>query len=279
MLKPNRLTGAAATFAAFCLLVLPATPAAAAPGDAPAAVSAAPKDAPKDEAATTIDPGAVAALTRMGDFIAGIKQFELIAETTVETVLRGGHQVEIGGVVHYWVKRPDRLRIDAVTDTLHRQFFFDGKSFTAVVPSEAFFARTDAKAGIRETLAFAAQDLDIELPLADLFDWGTPDAPIKHFQRGFYVGPALIGGLRTDHYALIGKDFDFEVWIQQGDVPLPLKISIVDHKVQGSPRFSARLIWSNAPFGDEVFTFTPGKDVAQIPFARRTAAPADKGGK
>ncbi len=275
MLKPNRLTGAATALAVLCLLVpTGAAPARAAP--------------PQDKAATTIDPAALAALARMGDFIAGIKRFELVAETTVETVLRGGHQVEIGGVVHYWASRPDRLRIDAVTDTLHRQFFFDGKTFTAVVPAEGFFARAAARPTIRETLALAAQDLDIEVPLADLFDWGTPDAPIKHFERGFYVGPALVGGLRTDHYAFIGKDFDFEVWIQQGDTPLPLKLSIVDRRVEGSPRFSARLIWSNAPFSDDVFTFSPGKDVAEIAFARSAsvkpaagnpAAPAAKGDK
>jgi len=268
MLSFNRLIRTVAATAVVGLL--------AGTGTLPAA--AAPPDATEDRAAATIDPAAVAALTRMGEHLASLKSFELTAHTTIETVLRGGHQVEIGGEVHYWVAKPDRVRIDSETDTVSRQYFYDGKTFTIVAPIEGYFAQTPGKTGIRETLAFAAQTLDVELPLADLFDWGTPDSPLSLFERGFYVGTAKIEGTLTEHYALIGKDFTFEVWIQQGDVPLPLKMALVDHKAAGDPRFSAVLSWKpDAAIPNDVFTFSPGKDVARIEFAKPAAAP--KGGQ
>lgn len=279
MLHPKGLMKAAAALALAGLVT----------GTGVSVSRAAPPDQMEDKAATTIDPGATAALTRMGDYLATLKTFELTAKTTIEVSLKDAHQVEIGGLVHYWVKRPNLVRIDAATDTVARQYVFDGKTLTIVAPNQGYYAQTEGKGSIADTLAFAAQSLNIEVPLADLFAWGTNASPLSQFDRGFYVGPAKIDGTATDHYALIGKDLDLEVWIQQGDVPLPLKMALVDRRVPGSPRFSAQLAWvPAATVDDSVFTFTPSKELARITFAKPNAAapnapgaPADapKGGK
>jgi hypothetical protein len=277
MLHPKGLMKAAAAFAVASLVSGIGVPLAA----------AAPPDQMEDKAAATMDPGAAAALTRMGDYIAGLKSFELTAKTTIEVALKEGHQVEIGGLVHYWVKRPDHVRIDSETDMVSRQYFFDGKTLTVVAPLNGYFAQTEAKGSVGDTLAYAAQTLNIEVPLADLFAWGTDTTPLKQFDRGFYVGTVKIEGTATEHYALIGKDLDLEVWIQQGDVPLPLKMALVDRRAPGSPRFTAQLAWvPAATIPDDIFTFTPSKDVARISFAKPaekpapgTPADAPKGGK
>lgn len=250
-------------------------------GGLAAPAAAAPPDGTKDAAARTIDPGAVAALTRMSGYLAGLKSFELTADTTMEAVLRDGHQVEVGGTVRYWVRRPDRIRIDSETDAVTRQYFYDGKTFTLVAPLDGYFARAEAKPTVRETLAFAAQALDVELPLADLMDWGSDTPPLKLFERGFYVGTAKVGGVATEHYALIGKDLDLEVWIQQGDRPLPLKMAIVDRKAPGNPRFTARLAWTpDVQIPDETFSFKPTQDQTAIAFGRLKPGPKDgKAGK
>lgn len=246
-------------------------------GGLAAPAAAAPPDGRTDAAAQTVDPAATAALARMSRYLAGLRTFELTADTTLEAVLRDGHQVEVGGTVRYLVKQPDRLRIDSRTDALTRQYFYDGKTFTLVAPEDGYFAQVPARPTARETLAFAAQVLDVELPLADLFAWSSAEPPIGLFRRGFYVGTAEIGGVPTEHYALIGDDLDFEVWIQQGDAPLPLKLAIVDRKAPGNPRFSARLAWKpDAAISDDAFTFEPGKDLARIAFGKaRQQRPRD----
>lgn len=267
MLHPKRLIGAMAALSVAALVATAGAPRA----------TAAPTPQMEDQAAAAMDPGVAAALVRMGEYLAGLKSFELTARTTIEVALKDGHQVEVGGLVHYWVKPPDRVRIDSETDAVSRQYFFDGKTFTVVAPRDGYFAQTAGKGSIRDTLAFAAQTLNIELPLADLFDWGTPETPLGQFQRGFYVGAAKIDGTATEHYALIGKDLDFEVWIQRGDVPLPLKMALVDRRAPGSPRFSAVLSWMpDATIPDDVLTFAPGKDLARIQFAKPDGKPAGK---
>lgn len=260
-----------AALAMAALAIGAAGPAGAAPPNKPAKAV--------DQSANVVDPGALAAVTKMGEYLAGLKSFELKAETTVEVVLRRGHQVEVGGEVQYFVRRPDRLRINSTTDTLTRQYFYDGTSLTVVAPVESYFAQAKVKPTIRETLAQAAQELNIELPLADLFDWGTDVAPQKQFQRGFYVGESKVRGVLADHYAFAGKDFGWEVWIKAGDTPLPLKMSVVDYKAPGAPRFTAVLSWTpDAQIPDDTFVFTPG-DLKKIEFAKPATKPSPKGGK
>lgn len=262
MLQSNRLIRAVAACATAGLVL----------GSGLAPARAAPPPPEQDQAAAAIDPAAVAALTHMGEYLATLKSFELTAATTIEVELRGGTQVEIGGLSHYWVKRPNQLRIDSETDATRRQYFFDGKTFTIVAPLQGYFAQVEGKATIRETLAFAAQNLNVEVPLADLFDWSTPQTPLEQFQRGFFVGTAKINGVMTEHYALMGKDLGLEIWIQQGDVPLPVKMALVDHRTKGDPRFTAVLDWKpDATIDEALFTFTPPKDVAKITFAQPAA--------
>lgn len=246
-------------------------------GGAPAA--AAPPGPGKNQSAAAIDPAVVTGLTAIGKYLAGLTRFEFTADTTIETVLRGGHQVEIGGTVHYFVQFPGHVRVDSETDTVKRQYFLDGKTFTIVAPAEGYYGQVPAKPTIRDTLIDAAQTLDVELPLADLYEWSDPATALKPFHRGFAVGTAKVDGVATDHYVLLGRNVDVEFWVQQGDTPLPLKIALVDHRVHGSPRFSARLKWVTAPtFGDDVFTFTPGKEVVRIEVLKPEAT-TGKGGK
>lgn len=248
-------------------------------GGAGSPAAAAPPGPGKNRSVVAIDPAVVTALTAMGKYLSGLTTFEFTADTTIETVLRGGHQVEIGGTVHYFVKLPDRVRVDSATDTVKRQYFLDGKTFTIVAPADGYYGQVPARPTVRETLIDAAQTLDVELPLADLYEWTNPAAALKPFHRGFSVGPAKVDGAAADHYVLIGRDVDVEFWIQQGDTPLPLKIALVDHRIYGSPRFTARLKWvTNPTFGDDVFTFTPGKEVVRIEVLKPAAA-AGKGGK
>jgi hypothetical protein len=70
------------------------------------------------------------------------------------------------------------------------------------------------------------------------------------------------------HYAFREPEVDWEVWIQDGDQPLPRKLSIVDRTDPSHPTFTARLSWTiNPTFKDSDFTFTPGADAKKIQLA------------
>lgn len=250
-LKADRL---AATTATFLLLV----------------AGAMAKDPPPEP---RIEPASVEALKSMGKHLQELKTFSLRATTTTEVVLDNDQKLEIGGTATYEVRRPDRLRIDLATDSVHGELVYDGKTIVYASPDQNVYAQVPAPPTIKDTLSEAAQKYNLAFPLADLFSWGTDDAPLDLIKEGFLVGHAFVNGKEAEHWAYRGVDQDAEVWIATEGAPLPLKISLVDKDDLTRPRITSVLEWTeNATIGEDVFSFKPANGASKIKFLAEGAA-------
>jgi hypothetical protein len=224
-----------------------------------------------------LDPESIAALKRMGRYLVSLRSFEVEATISIEYVLDNNQKILSGGTSRYRVRRPDRLRIDLSTDVLDRVFQYDGKDLVVTAPNEKFFSRLAAKPTVRETLAWAAQTFGIEVPLADLFDWGTADASEADIREGFYVGKSRVGGIECEHWAFRQADADWEIWIRTGDAPLPLKLSIVNTTDPALPRYEAVLSWTeSSEFPDDIFTQAVVPDAKRIDFLPLAPGPGQR---
>jgi hypothetical protein len=261
-----------ATLAAAAAVSAPvgATRAAEAPATAPAptadqpAQAAAPAPAAQPSA-PVIDPDSIAALKRMGAYLRTLTKFEIRTDTTIDLVTAGGQNVQVGGNGLYKVQRPDKLRIEIKTTRKSRTFVYDGKKFSIYTPALDYYATVDAPPTIRATLDEVRDKFGISLPLDDLFRWSDPNGGSDNLDSGIVVGPATIDGVDADQYAFREGDIDWQVWIQRGDRPLPLKLVITDRSDSARPTYSARLTWNLAPtFSATDFVFQPDKDAKAI---------------
>ena len=244
---------------------------------APKAQPQAPKVQPPAAKEPAVDPASIAALRRMGEHLVSLRTFQIEASISIEYVLDNNQKILSGGTSLYRVRRPDRLRIDLSTDVLDRIFQYDGKHLVVTAPREKFYARLEAKPTVRETLAWAAQTFGIEVPLADLFDWGTPQASEASIREAFRVGTARIGGVECVHWAFREDEIDWEIWIRTSGTPLPLKLSIVNTADAALPRYEAVLAWTeSAEFPDDLFIHTPTDDVRRIEFLPLAPGPRQR---
>lgn len=224
--------------------------------------------------AAVIDPEAIRALQEMGTFLRSLKAFEVRSENTTDQVLATGQKIQFAGVVRYQVRLPDRLRADAVTDRKHQQFFYDGTSLTLYRPRTTYYATVPAPSTIQKTLEVAEQRYGLELPLADLFFWGTDKAGVDDIKAAMVVGPSKIGDAICDHYAYRQDDVDWQLWIQKGATPLPRKLVITTTQEPAQPQHVAVLTWNLSPkLDDTAFTFKPPAGAHKIPI-RTVDAPA-----
>lgn len=222
--------------------------------DEPAAAPAVPTQA------QAIDPAAIRALARMGNYLRSLKSFSLQANDSTEELLGSGRKVQLLTTVELQARKPDRLRADVMTDRKARTIFYDGKNFTVYAPETGYYATVAAPPTIGEVLTAVEDKYDIEFPLADLFHWGE-DTDAAAIQAATVVGTSKINGQVADHYAFSQEDVDWEVWIAQGDTPLPLRYVITTKDEEGQPQYVANLTWDiQAKLDDAVFSFTPGKD-------------------
>ena len=223
--------------------------------------------------APAVDPDAISALQKMGEFLRNQQNFSVQARMTTDDVLKSGQKVQFGATVDLKVRRPDRLRMDIVGDRRNERVFYDGKTFTVFGDRVNFFATFPAPGTLAELKA-VLEKRGFELPLADLFYFGMNKDDTASITRATRVGAANVEGFMCDHYAFHQKDVDWELWIEQGGRPLPRKMVITTTTEPSKPQHSTVMNWDlGAKFDDSIFTFVPPATAHQIEFDtdRKTA--------
>jgi hypothetical protein len=222
-----------------------------------------------------VDPRAVEALKAMSTYLQTLQTFRLVSEGSLDVITVQDQKVQLDMVTTYQVRRPGGIRIDWVSDQKNRQFYYDGSKFTLVAPTLNYYATTDAPATNREFLDALYEKTGIELPLTDLFRWADADHAddIALLTSAFSVGTATLDGVKTDHWAYRTDDYDWELWMEQGDKPLPRKFVLIDRTDPTLPAFTARLTWQVNPTLDPAaFTYVPAADAIAISFNTPQAA-------
>lgn len=217
--------------------------------------------------ADIIDPKSIDAIKAMGAYLAGLKTIDLSTRFEADLELDNDQNIEIGGTTHYLAERPNKLKAEVKTDLGERSFLFDGKSLYVVAPQKAVYGQLDdVGPTIKDMLDQVQTYSKIDLPISDLFAWGTSDDPAALIAEGFLVGPATVDGKAATHWAYRSEDKDFELWIADGDKPLPLKMSIVDATDEHRPRTEVTLSWNETPqIADTDFVFSPPSGAKEIP--------------
>src|SRR5882724_5037970 len=126
------------------------------------ACSLAAQSTPAQKSARDIDPGAMAALDKMGTYLRTLKAFQVKAGTTTEDVLDNGQKIQTDGVVDLLAVKPNQLRVEVKADDKHRLFLYDGRSFTIWAALVNYYATVPAPPTIGELADKLAEKFDIE---------------------------------------------------------------------------------------------------------------------
>jgi hypothetical protein len=222
---------------------------------------------------TGVEPQAEKLLRRMSDYLAGRQQFSLKAESTLEAVLTSGQKLQYDSPATLMVSRPNKLRAHRKGDLANQEFFYDGKTLTLYNPRENLYATTAAPATLDETLDFAREKLDILAPAAELLYKNAAEKMLKEASAGFVVGQSIVAGVKCSHLAFRGAEVDWQIWIEDGDKPLPRKFMITTKQISGAPQFTVLIrSWDVATkLSNQEFTFTPPKGAKKIEFLKLTA--------
>lgn len=242
-----------------CMLMLAATlvsPHVFAQASAPVAASA---------ATNPVDPDAVAALQKMGAYLQSLKRFSVTTHLTGERVLEDGQKLQHTAKAEIDVDRPNKIRADLSSARNEREIVFNGKDVTLYTPAQKYYSTVAFDGTIGALADKLNENYGVELPLSDLFVWGTPNASTDQFESAMYAGQDYIGNTLCDHYAFRQKNVDWQVWIGAGAKPLPYKIVITRRDDDARPQSVSVLDWStNAGFKDAEFTFRPPAGAKKI---------------
>ena len=215
--------------------------------------------------ASAVDPASIQALKDMGAFLQALKRFRVSTELTGERVLADGQKLQHTATADMDVERPNKIRALMHSARSEREIVYDGKTVTLYTPAQKYYSTVEFTDTIGKLIERLEERYGVELPLADLFLWGTPAAPVDKIESAMNAGQDFVGDDLCDHYAFRQAKADWQIWITTGSRPLPRKVVITSRTDEARPQSVSLIDWNLKPtFKDTVFKFTPPKGASKI---------------
>jgi len=215
--------------------------------------------------ANAVDPASIQALKDMGAYLLTLNRFHVSTGLTGEVVLADGQKLMHTATADMDVDRPNKLRARMFSARSEREIFYNGKVATLYTPAQKYYSTVAFSENLLGFVRKLEERYAVQVPLTDLFLWGTADAPLDKIDSAMNAGQDFIGKDLCDHYAFRQGKIDWQVWIATGSNPLPRKIVITNRDDEARPQSVSLLDWNLKPtFTDAVFTFTPPKGTSKI---------------
>jgi hypothetical protein len=220
---------------------------------------------PAQQAASAVDPASVQALKDMGAFLQTLKRFRVSVELTGERVLADGQKLQHIATAYLEVDRPNRIRAVMNSARSHRELFYDGATVTLYTPAQKYYSTVAFSGTLAELVNKLEEAFGVQIPLSDLFIWGTAAAPVDKIQSAMNAGQDFVDEELCDHYAFRQEQLDWQVWIAGGGRPLPRKIVVTYRGDDARPQSTSLIDWNLKPmFKDAAFKFVPPQGATKI---------------
>jgi hypothetical protein len=229
---------------------------------------------------SSIEPKADKVLRDMGSLLAGRKQISFNAHAIGDQYTAEGQKVQYAKNQKVLLRRPNMLAVDVTGDLEELAFRYDGKRVTLYNPRTRSWGSAGAPASIDETLDMLADKYGMPLPLADVVFADPYKCLTENVRSGQYLGDGWVFDAKCHHLAFRQSAVDWQIWVEQGERPLPRKIVITFKESPGHPQYTAFLSnWNlSADAPDSAFTFTAPAGAKQVEFAPQAPTPRDDAG-
>ncbi len=220
-------------------------------------------------AATPIDPKADALLRAVAAHMQSLTAFSVTEKSLVDRVFPNGQKVAFSHKTAIKVSRPDKLRAEANGDDVSGTWVQNGTAFQVYNANSKAYVALDVPPRLAAALDMAMAQLRLVGPMVDLL----ADDPYKSMMEGVleavYVGQSEVDGKPCHHLALRQLTQDFELWIDAGKTPWPLRLAVTDKTLHGNPRTLVEYTdWKTVShFPAKTFAFTPPPDAVRVKLA------------
>jgi hypothetical protein len=215
--------------------------------------------------ASAVDPASIQVLKDMGAFLQTLKRFGVSTELTGERVLADGQKLQHTATADMDVERPNKIRALMHSPRSERELVYDGNTVTLYTPAQKYYSLIEFTDTIGKLIERLEERYGVEIPLADLFLWGTPAASVDKIESAMNAGQDFVDDDLCDHYAFRQAKADWQIWITTGSRPLPRKVVITSRTDEARPQSVSLIHWNLKPtFKDTVFKFTPPNGASKV---------------
>ncbi len=216
--------------------------------------------------AQDLEPNTTEVLQFMSDYLAATEAFSVNADVDFEVVARTGQKLQFSSYASLVMQRPSGLYLQRRGAVADAEIFFDGSQITLFGRQINTYAQQALTGTVDDAILTIEAETGLPFPGADLL-FADPYAVLSDgVESSLYLGTGYIDGVEVHHLAFRKAEVDWQIWVQTGDVPLPMKYVITTKWLTGAPQYEIRLRdWNTTPqIAANRFTFTPPAGASQL---------------
>ena len=213
-------------------------------------------------------------LMGMCDYLASQDKFTLSLHAGYDVVQDSGQKIEFRQVGKASIDRPKQMLVTSETSSgLKQRVIIDGTTITVADDGNKLYSQIAHDGLLDDTIKYFVQGLKMRLPLAPIFMQQLPAEMKRRVLQIDYVEFDNTLAVPTHHLAMQMASTDLQIWITDGDKPVPMRVVLTYKEEPGAPQFWADFSdWNFAPqYDPATFTFVPSKDARKIPFVSKAS--------
>jgi hypothetical protein len=209
-------------------------------------------------AADGIDPDTADILKSMSSYMAKTKAFSVNTDIDFEVVTKNGQKLELSSYATVVLERPKSLHIGRKGMFADAEFIYDGRTLTLHGKRANKYAQIEAPGTIDDAILAYEASTGIPAPGADLLFADPYKVLSRGVEESVYLGTTYIDGIKCDHLAFREEEVDWQLWVQAGETPLPMKYVITSKLQAAAPEYEITFRdWNTNPKIDKkAFTFS-----------------------
>ena len=215
-----------------------------------------------------VSPEATVLLEQMTQYLSSLEQFHVKTENTLEDLLDSGNRVDLDVSANVLIKRPHMLKSERKGEVVDQSFYYDGKELTLYNHSNNVYATKSVPNTFEELFQYMYDSLGFAVPVSDLLYKDAYPLLMKDVTMAKVIRTTTLQGISCTHLLFSQPGVDFQVWVAEGNKPLPLKYVVTDTSIPARMSVSTTLSdWNLNPAADDSqFTFTPPADAQKVDF-------------
>jgi hypothetical protein len=213
-----------------------------------------------------IDPEADEVLKAMSAYLGETKRFSMNVDIDLEIVTQSAQKLQLSSFATAVIERPTKLYVHRKGMIADIEIIYDGKTLTLHGKNLKVYHQTDVSGTIDDAIRAYEFETGLSAPGADLL-FADPYAILTSgVESGVYIGTAYVNGVECHHLAFRKAKVDWQLWVQTGETPLPMKYVITSKWHTGAPQYEIRFRdWNRSPEVPKAqFAFTAPKDARQL---------------
>ncbi len=219
------------------------------------------------------DARAIDVLKAMSAYTSTLDRLIIRGKSFSDAGLDAGLIVSNASEVTVTIDRPASMLVDNFDGVEHKKIFFDDGLLTVFRSARGFYAQANVPKEIEAAMEFALDELGIEAPLMDLI-YRDPLAQLVSTESTvmYLTDKARVDGTDCHHIVIRYPEIDLQLWVEEGDRPVPRRLTITHKWSGGAPRFTANLSWEAEPrIEKNTFEFQAPEGSRNIGFATDTS--------